>query len=85
MGVDWNENYIEVALRKPVHKKIDIEYKVEDIEKMTLKSDLFDTVVDTFGLIYTLNPQKCLSEMMRVCKPGGKIILIETGKSHYPY
>jgi len=60
-------------------------YKVEDVEKMTLRSDLFDTVVDTFGLNYTLHPLKCLKEMSRVCKPGGKILLLETGISHYQY
>ena len=85
LGVDWNENFIEVALRKPVHSNIDVQYKTEDIENMTLKSDIFDSVVDTFGLIYTLNPKKCLKEMSRVCKPDGKIILIENGLSHYEY
>ena len=51
---------------------------------MTLRDDIFDCVIDTFGLDYTLYPEKCLKEMIRVCKPGGKILIAESGKSHYP-
>jgi methyltransferase OMS1 len=53
------------------------------VENMTIKDNVFDTVVDTFGLDYTLYPEKCLKEMKRVCKPGGKILLLESGLSHY--
>ena len=41
----------------------------------------FDTVVDTFGLCSVEDPQKALKEMAAVCKPGGKIILIEHGRA----
>lgn len=70
-------------MMKPANNKIKVDYKIEDVEKMTLKSDLFDCVVDTFGLNYTLYPEKCLNEMKRVCKPNGKILLIESGKSNH--
>ena len=32
----------------------------EDVEKMGFKNDVFDCIVDTFGLDYTLYPLKCL-------------------------
>jgi len=35
--------------------------------------------VDTFGLEYYLNPRKALLEMKRVCKPGGKVLLLNMG------
>ena len=41
---------------KRVLNNLDFNYKVDDVENMTLKSELFDCVVDTFGLDYTLNP-----------------------------
>lgn len=82
--MDWNAGYLDVALMKPANNKIEVNYKIEDVEKMNLKSDLFDTVVDTFGLDYTLYPEKCLQEMKRVCKKNGKILLMESGKSNSP-
>eukprot|EP00937_MAST-01D_sp_MAST-1D-sp2_P004356 g4356.t1 len=45
----------------------------------------FDTVVDTFGLCSFENEQAVLAEMRRVCKPDGKILLLEHGRSHYDW
>jgi methyltransferase OMS1 len=41
----------------------------------------FDTVVDTFGLCSYDDPVAALKEMARVCKPNGKILLLEHGRS----
>lgn len=43
--------------------------------------DSFDTVVDTFGLCSFENPVAALQQMERVCKPNGKILLLEHGRS----
>lgn len=40
----------------------------------------FDTVVDTFGLCSCQDPIKMIKEMGRVCKPDGKILLLEHGR-----
>jgi ubiquinone/menaquinone biosynthesis C-methylase UbiE len=44
---------------------IDYNYVVGDVTKMPFKDDEFDTVVDTFGLEYVINPTKALEEMRR--------------------
>jgi len=41
----------------------------------------FDTVVDTFGLCSFDDPVAVLKELQRVCKPNGKILLLEHGRS----
>lgn len=43
--------------------------------------DAFDTVVDTFGLCSYDDPVAVLEEMARVCKPQGKLLLLEHGRS----
>lgn len=40
----------------------------------------FDTVVDTFGLCSYNDPVAVLNEMNRLCKPNGKILLLEHGQ-----
>lgn len=52
-----------------------------DSAKLDLPGQAFDTVVDTFGLCSYDDPVAVLKEMARVCKPSGKILLLEHGRS----
>ncbi|KAK3264147.1 hypothetical protein CYMTET_27094 [Cymbomonas tetramitiformis] len=54
-------------------------------EPNTFEERSFDTVVDTFGLCSHENPVQALKQMAKVCKPGGRIILIEHGRSYYDW
>lgn len=68
-AVDWSSNALEVALQK-VSPNLNIRYQLEDVEQMSFPDSTFDTVVDTFGMEYYINPGKALLEMKRVCKKG---------------
>jgi ubiquinone/menaquinone biosynthesis C-methylase UbiE len=52
-------------------------------EKLPFPNNSFDTVVDMFGLCSFDDPVKALLEMSRVCKPEGKILLLEHGKGSW--
>ena len=52
-----------------------------DSARLTFPDQCFDTVVDTFGLCSYDDPVAVLKEMSRVCKPDGKILLLEHGRS----
>jgi methyltransferase OMS1 len=54
-------------------------------EKLAFEDDSFDTVVDTFGLCSMEDPVANLKEMSRVLKPGGTMLLLEHGRSHYDW
>jgi ubiquinone/menaquinone biosynthesis C-methylase UbiE len=54
-----------------------------DVHKIPFNDSSFDTVVDTFGLECCYDVEKAFSEMKRVCKPNGKILLLERGKSSW--
>ena len=51
----------------------------------TFHQDCFDSVVDTFGLCSCADPVKALNEIVRVTKPGGKILLLEHGKGSWEF
>lgn len=53
-----------------------------DAANLDLPDNSFDCVVDTFGLCSFDDPVAVLKEMARVCKPDGKILLLEHGRSH---
>lgn len=52
-------------------------------EHLPYPSNSFDTVVDVFGLCSFEDPVAALGELSRVCKPQGKILLLEHGRGKY--
>ncbi|MCU7851535.1 MAG: methyltransferase domain-containing protein [Candidatus Thiodiazotropha sp. (ex Monitilora ramsayi)] len=50
-----------------------IEYQQADAEALPFPENSFDNVVSTFGVMFTPNQTQASSELIRVCKPGGKI------------
>lgn len=66
----------EYSQRKPQYACVEA-----DSQALNFPDDSFDTVVDTFGLCSYDDPVLTLKEMARVCKPDGKILLLEHGRS----
>ncbi len=50
-----------------------IDFREADVEALPFDDASFDAVVSTFGCMFSPNPPRAASEMLRVCKPGGKI------------
>jgi len=48
-----------------------------DVQNMSFEDSAFDTVVAAFVFCSVPDPIKGLQEVKRVCKPGGKILLLE--------
>ena len=50
-----------------------IEFKEADAENLPFSDNSFDTVLSTFGVMFTPNQDQAAAELLRVCKPKGKI------------
>ncbi|MFN3656526.1 MAG: class I SAM-dependent methyltransferase [Pseudolabrys sp.] len=50
-----------------------IAFQEADAEALPFADAAFDAVVSTFGVMFTADQDKAAAEMLRVCKPGGKI------------
>ncbi len=50
-----------------------IAFQEADAEALPFDANSFDAVVSTFGVMFTPNQDQAAAEMLRVCKPGGKI------------
>lgn len=50
-----------------------IEFREADAENLPFDAASFDVVLSTFGVMFTPNQDRAATELLRVCKPGGKI------------
>ncbi len=51
----------------------DVMFKEADAEALPFADNSFDAVVSTFGVMFTPDQERAAAELIRVCKPGGKI------------
>src|SRR5690349_4652563 len=50
-----------------------MQFQMADAEALPFQEEEFDIVVSTFGVMFTADHQRAASELLRVCRPGGKI------------
>lgn len=54
-----------------------IDFMQGDAEKLTFEDNSFDIVISRLAFHHFSNPKQCFSEMARVLKPGGKLVVID--------
>lgn len=52
-----------------------IEFREADAEALPFDDASFDAVLSTFGCMFAPNPARVASELLRVCRPGGRIAM----------
>jgi ubiquinone/menaquinone biosynthesis C-methylase UbiE len=57
---------------------------VMDAAHLAFREGSFDTIVSTLGTCTFPDPVQALKEMRRVCRQGGRILLLEHGRSNRP-
>lgn len=79
IGVDISEGMLEQGRAKVTKKGLDdlITLSLGDSENLPFDDDHFDVLTVSFGVRNYENLEKGLAEMLRVTKPGGKVIILE--------
>lgn len=76
-GLDFSQKMMDFAREKVTRKKIHYEFVTGDAENPEFGDNTFDTSVCRY-LLWTLpNPDRAISEWVRITKPGGKICIID--------
>ncbi|MCE8040390.1 class I SAM-dependent methyltransferase [Halomonas sp. MCCC 1A11062] len=70
-------DYVEALLAKSAKRAeaegLAIDYRTADAESLPFADASFDNVVSTYGVMFTPNQGQAAAELLRVCRPGGKI------------
>lgn len=82
VGCDLAPKMVELANKEARRRGAkNVRFQIEDAEKLSFKSGSFDVVTCRFGLQIFTDPEKCLTEMRRVLKPGGRLGIAVWGLS----
>jgi len=74
-GVDISKTMIEKATGKKNGKKIS--FKLGDVEELPYENDTFDVITCSHSFHHYPNKEKAISEMYRVLKPDGRLMIID--------
>lgn len=82
VGVDISEGMLEIGKKKMKAHGYEsvIELMTGDSENLPFLENKFDAVIVAFGVRNFENLEKGLSEMLRVLKPGGRVVVLEFSK-----
>jgi demethylmenaquinone methyltransferase/2-methoxy-6-polyprenyl-1,4-benzoquinol methylase len=81
-GIDISEGMLEIGRKKVGEKGLSghIELLTGDSETINFPDNSFDGITVAFGVRNFQNLEKGLREMMRVLRPGGKLVVLEFSK-----
>ena len=82
VGIDISSGMLELGKQKVVKAKLNDVISLEEGDAETIKfpNDTFDGITVAFGVRNFENLRKGLAEMLRVLKPGGKLVILEFSK-----
>jgi SAM-dependent methyltransferase len=84
-GVDFSPVMLAMAHDHVRALGVRVNLSEGDAEALDFPDDTFDTVISALSTCSFLHPITALQEMRRVCKPGGRILLVEHGRSNWEW
>ncbi len=77
IAIDFSEKMLDRGAEKARKRGMKIVLQQMDVQNLSFEDNTFDTIVATFVFCSVPDPTKGLKEIGRVCKPGGKVLLLE--------
>src|SRR6266540_188989 len=73
VGLDYVPELLERARERAAAEGFEIEFVEGDAQALPFDDGSFDVVISTFGAMFAPDQEKTASELLRVCRSGGKI------------
>jgi SAM-dependent methyltransferase len=73
VATDYVPELLDLAARRAAAEGLALEVRTADAEDLPFEDDSFDGAVSTVGIMFTPDPTRSSSELVRVCRPGARI------------
>lgn len=83
LATDWSPRMIEHFAKRVADEGLVAEGRVMDAHALDLPDDSYDVVGSQFGVMLVPDQAEALREMVRVTKPGGRVLLIAYGNPEH--
>jgi SAM-dependent methyltransferase len=76
VATDLVADMLDVAVRRAVVEGLELQVQTADAQDLPFDADRFDVVLSSFGAIFGRDHRRTADELIRVCRPGGRIGLL---------
>lgn len=73
ISTDYVPALLERGRTRASAEALQVRFEQADAENLPYADQRFDVVMSTFGVMFTPDQDKAAAEMLRTCKPGGRI------------
>lgn len=75
VGVDYVPALLARGRERAAAERLPVEFREGDAEALPCADASFDVVLSTFGVMFAPDQPRAAAELLRVCRPGGRIAL----------
>lgn len=79
LATDWSPRMIEHFATRAAAERLEAEGRVMDCHALDLDDDTFDVTGSQFGVMLVPDQARAIREMVRVTRPGGRVLLTAYG------
>jgi ubiquinone/menaquinone biosynthesis C-methylase UbiE len=73
IGTDYVPAWLELGRARAAAERLPVTFQEGDAEHLPFLEASFDIVLSTFGVMFAPDQTQAACELLRVCRPGGKI------------
>jgi len=72
-STDYVGALLERGAQRARAERLEVNFQTADAEALPFEANTFDAVLSTFGVMFTPDQDRAAAELLRVCRPGGRI------------
>ncbi len=73
VSTDYVSALLDRGRERAEADRLSVTFQVADAERLPFVDESFDVVLSTFGVMFTPDQEQAASELLRVCRSGGRI------------